>query len=207
MPPNINHNLDNVSEHIKELGLGMLAQAQRNLLTGTWDVLHFPQINCQIFGILQAAHAAELLIKAAISERHPLLIFTKLPESSNVDLLDYQSLALKGKTVEYNALPQLLWAVTSYKIEKLDCYREFGILRNAIQHFAVPEENLEKRGAQFMYQVIDPIISHFWGLNAIEFNDTCDAEAHLLQQLRNLNIRYRLPEGWDEFEAEALESL
>lgn len=61
----MNHDLEDVSEHIKELGLGILAQAQRNLLTGTWDLMQPPQINCQIFGILQAAHAAELLIKAA----------------------------------------------------------------------------------------------------------------------------------------------
>jgi hypothetical protein len=194
--------LENISEHIRELGFGMLAQAQRNLLTGTWDAITFPRIDTPIFGVLQAAQSAELLIKAAIAHKHPLLIFNKLPDSADLELLDYRTLVLKGKTVDYSALPQLLWAVTGYRINALTCYREFGNLRNSIQHFAVPDENLARRGAEFIYDVIDPILDHFWEENALSFNDTTDAEAQLLRRLNELKIEYRLPNGWERYAAE-----
>ncbi len=109
---------------MKEIGLGVLSQEQSNAFF--WDYRN--KLDEGVFAVLQAAHAAELLIKAAIAEQHPLLIFSQLPKSTsvNVDLLDIESLFEAGRTIQYNELPEQLWATTGYKIQELKVYTSFG---------------------------------------------------------------------------------
>lgn len=173
----------NVSNHLMVLGIGMLAQAQKNALY----VGHDTFIDEGAFAVLQAAQSAELLIKAIIAEQHPLLIFSKVPKSTSVngELLSMAHIFENGHTLQYVELPEKLWASTGYKIKNQKVYSEFGKLRNTIQHFALPgpEVDLRKETIQFIYQVIDPLLNHFWNdfaVNYIDIEDSMDDTPSIL---------------------------
>jgi hypothetical protein len=196
--------LKKIPEHMKEVGLGLLSQAQVNTFFWRYE----NRLDAGIFGVIQTAHAAEILIKAAIAEQHPLLIFSQLPKSGNVDgdLLDFESLFESGRTLEYNELPERLWATTGYKIKELADFNSFGKLRNGIQHFAVPDSNLSEITGQYIYKIIDPILEHFWSLFAVEYCDDEEPEYNLLPILVNRGINFRYPEKWQEYVDEAKET-
>ena len=162
-----------MSAHMKNLGLGILAQAQKNAFY--WD--YSDHLDRGVFAVLQAAHASEILMKAAIAQEHPLLIFSQIPKSSSTDgnLLDIKDLLQSGKTIQYSELPERVWATTGYKVKDLQTFREFGKLRNTIQHLALPKADFGIRTAEFIYKVIDPLIGKFWNLNAVEY---CDVDSH-----------------------------
>ena len=127
--------------------------------------------------VLQAAHAAEIFIKARICQEHPLLIFEKIPSVNfeSDEVLDLKSLIEKGRTYQYSDLPNRLWASTGIKLENLDGYNAFGKLRNCIQHFASPEGvSCRMETVRFIYEVIDPFIYKCWGLCAIDYTDESD---------------------------------
>ena len=195
--------LRNIWQHIRDVGLTVLARAQSNLfIYNMMQDTAYPQ---GIFGVIQAAHAAELLMKAAIAQEHPLLIFDKLPREVGAELLDYELLAKSGRSIDYQDIPQRLWAATGYKIEDAKCFKEFGSLRNEIQHFATPDVRFDALGGAFIYSVLDPLLDHFWGLCAVTHMDTTDHEPYLLMALKNLKVSYRLPSdgSWDAHEAAA----
>ncbi|OWK25782.1 hypothetical protein AJ87_01250, partial [Rhizobium yanglingense] len=65
--------------------------------------------------VLNTAHAGELFLKAAIATEHPLLIFKDVfgfddGQSSEIEL---ENLIKKGKTHDFEKLPQILWAVSA----------------------------------------------------------------------------------------------
>jgi hypothetical protein len=162
--------LHDVANHIKELGLAILSHSLRHSLQELF-VSSDSTSYMDCLGVIQAAHACEILIKARIAEEHPLLIFSDLPQSKH-GTLNLESLAARGKTFQYNELPERLWATTGYKIEKteLDLFQRFGKLRNAIQHFAIPQDcNLTQETIEFIFGVIEPLINRFWGLYATHF--------------------------------------
>jgi hypothetical protein len=74
----LNDTLPSASKHLLKLALGALAHANwhANYISHENDC--WPELS-----VLQAAHAAELLIKARIAEEHPLLIFENLPKASS----------------------------------------------------------------------------------------------------------------------------
>jgi len=193
--------LKDIAEHMKEIGLGLLSQAQVNAFF--WHYKN--RLDEGIFAVIQVAHAAEIIIKACIAEQHPLLIFSHLPKSANVsgDLLDYDALFESGRTLEYNELPERLWATTGYKIKELEIYNSFGKLRNGIQHFSVPDIDLSQEAGEFIYKVIDPILEHFWGLYAVEYCDDEELEENLLPVLVRRGINFRYPEKWREYVEQA----
>lgn len=184
-----------MSPHMKLLGLGILAQAQKNAFY--WD---YPDtIDRSVFSVLQAAHAIEIFIKAAISQEHPLLIFSQIPKSTNTEgnLLSFKDLLDKGKTIQYSELPERLWAATGYKLKEIEIYQQFGKLRNTIQHLALPLKKVElsKQTAHFIYKVIDPVIGNFWDLYAIEYCDVEEHEYDVLPSLINYGITdFRYPD-------------
>ncbi len=153
-----------IPKNMKELGLAALSHANRiEPQTDKWAEL----------SILQVAHAMEILIKTRIAEAHPLLIFDKLPpQKNNGEELSISMLSEKGHTIEWNSLLDKLWAVYDIKSIDINAFKEFGTIRNSIQHFGIPPANSavsHLTSLQFIYNVIDPFINECWELFAIDF--------------------------------------
>lgn len=176
-----------MAEKMKRLGLAALSQARYNL--------HFMDFHSEFeseLGALQAAHTAEILIKARIAEEHPLLIFEKLPHSSSIDeqLLDFKHLFKNARTIQYSDLPERLWATTGIKLKDIDLYRQFGYLRNSIQHFAVPD-SVDVSAIDFIYKLIDPFINDCWGLYAVDYlSSETETYEHLMEGLIESKIDF-----------------
>jgi hypothetical protein len=121
-----------------------------------------------------------------------LLVFDDLPRStqSEVAHLDFQLLFEKGRTVQYQDLPERLWAATGIRLPHVDLYLRFGRLRNAIQHFAPPKINPSRETLDFIFRVLDPFIHDTWGLYAIDFNEEGgDHYEHVFETLVEQDIR------------------
>ena len=180
----MNPKLTGIWEHMRNLGLCALAHANRHaayydVQNGAWDEL----------AVLQAAHAAEILIKSRIAQEHPLLIFDSLPKTSGNEL-DLETLFEKGKTIEWSELPDRLWAVTGMELPNIEIYKQFGKLRNGIQHFA-PAPNIDVSYAtlNFVFNVIDPFINECWNLFAIDYDEDYNAYENFVPVL----IKRKIP--------------
>ena len=151
----VNPALSEVWTHMRELGLGALAHANRHAAY-SGDNARWPELS-----VLQAAHAAELLIKARIAEEHPLLIFEELPGATKAagPMLDVQDLFKYGRTLQWTNLPGRLWAATGLEIPNRECFDNFGRLRNGLQHFGpAGDVDAGSETLRFVFKVIDPFI-------------------------------------------------
>ncbi|MBQ8993265.1 MAG: hypothetical protein IJ085_03950, partial [Turicibacter sp.] len=191
-------NLKKVHEHMIVLGAGSLAHA--NYLAHFYDMSN--SMWSQL-GVLQAAHACEIFLKARLAQEHPLLIFESLPKSTadcvnkTTGLLDFESLLEKGQTITYSELPEKVWAATGKKINNLKLYNEFGKLTNSIQHFAAPNKDVSMLTSQFIYEVIDPFIYGEWGMCAMDFCDDYEEYEYLIPVLANRNILFNVSQRID----------
>ncbi|MEM7590866.1 MAG: hypothetical protein AAF383_05000 [Cyanobacteria bacterium P01_A01_bin.83] len=192
----MHEDLRGVSEHMKELGLAALAHAIQHTVFFNYTNSFWGDL-----AILQAAHACEILIKACIAKEHPLLIFDQLPKSTKVNdqLLDLRALVESGKTIQYQELPERLWATTGYRIKNVELYREFGKLRNGIQHFASPYDRtyLSDRNLEFIFGVIDPLINDFWGLYAVDFHEE-DKNEPIFNYLIQNKVTFFFPDEYKQ---------
>ena len=103
-----------------------------------------------------------------------MLIFEQTPKPNleTAPDLTYQQLVERGRTFQYFDLPDRLWATTGLILPELELYREFGKLRNAVQHFSPPQDvNLSQKTLEFTFGVIDAFIHECWGLYAIDYNE------------------------------------
>lgn len=182
----MNYQLEGIWNRMLELGLGALAHANRHAAYGCMENERWPDLS-----VIQAAHAAEILIKARISQEHPLLIFDRLPPISNEKLL-LDELFEKGKTVEWNDLPTRLWATTGIHLPDIAVYKEFGKLRNGIQHFmpSFVSAASSKNTLEFIYKVIDPFINSCWGLFAIDYDEDYEPYIYFAPCLIHNNITF-----------------
>jgi len=189
----MNPELDDISQHILDLGVGVLAQAQRNAFYTGYDV----RLDEGVFAVMQAAQAAELIIKAAIAEQHPLLIFSDLPRSNRAmsESLSLKDLFENSRTIQYFELPEKLWAVTGFKIEDTTTFQNFGRLRNCIQHFTTPDKDLRAETSKFIYKIIDPILAHFWNGYAVNYVDLDDYLEDFFELLSDRGLKVRYPES------------
>ncbi len=168
----MNPKLSGIWEYMRDLGLCALAHANRHAAyldvdNGAWAE----------FSVLQAAHAAEILIKARIAQEHPLLIFDTFPKAS-ANELNIKSLFSNGKTIEWSSLPDRLWATTGIILPNLNVYKRFGELRNGIQHFSpAPSIDTSHETLKFIFSVIDPFINECWNLFAVDYDE--DYEPYL----------------------------
>ncbi|ELA7195884.1 hypothetical protein RAL08_004468 [Vibrio parahaemolyticus] len=188
----MHNDLKNVSDHLLVLGLGTLAQAQRNALYSS----HNTYLDEGVFGVLQSAQAAELLIKFFIAQEHPLLIFSNIPKSTSVngELLSIEHMFEKGTTLQYNELPEKLWAATGYKLQNIETYKSFGKLRNTIQHFALPNDGTDfrRKSVKFIYEVIDLLMQHFLSDCAVNYVDIEEPETDIGEILSNYGVTVQL---------------
>lgn len=151
------------------LGLGALAHAHRHACYMSMENDRWPDL-----AVLQAAHAAEIIVKARIAQEHPLLLFDSLPtrkkaKSQRLELLD---LVEHGRTIQWSELPERLWAAAGIELADEERFREFGKLRNTIQHFAAPEGlNLQEKVLRFTFGIVDPLLVECWGLCAVDYDE------------------------------------
>lgn len=90
----MNPELSKISNHMFNLGTSALAHANWHANYMNFENDMWPELS-----VLQAAHAAEILIKARIAEEHPLLIFEQVPRSTQVNdmTLGFKHLFEKAK--------------------------------------------------------------------------------------------------------------
>lgn len=173
---------------MRDLGLGALAHANRHAAYLAMDNPRWPELS-----VLQAAHAAELLIKARIAQEHPLLIFEHLPSTSQSSFtrLELEDLFKQGRTFQWSTLPERLWAATGLSIPNKDLYARFGKLRNGLQHFAPsPTENCGEQTLRFVFEVIDPFINDCWGLFAVDYDEDSEPYVNFVRALVSLEIPF-----------------
>ena len=195
----MNPNLQGVWEHMKDLGLGALAHANRHAAYAAMENDRWPDLS-----VLQAAHAAELLIKARIAQEHPLLIFDQLPRSTQASGpdLDLGDLFRVGRTVQWSDLPDRLWASTGLAIPNRARFDAFGRLRNGLQHFA-PAHGVDpgEETLIFVFEVIDPFINECWGLFAVDYDEDYDPYVYFVRTLVAREISFLVsPEAADTYE-------
>src|SRR5436190_21751880 len=95
-----------VARHLREFGMAVLGRAAYDL---TFSEMQRPYAHLMAVG--HAANGAELVLKARIAQEHPLLLFDTLPKSANApDQLTIKELYQYGRTIQYNELPEVLWA-------------------------------------------------------------------------------------------------
>ncbi|MBQ8940431.1 MAG: hypothetical protein IJ062_01250 [Firmicutes bacterium] len=191
---------DTIAYDMLSLGLGALSHANyhagyNNDINDKWAEL----------SVIQAAHAAELLVKARIAKEHPLLIFSNLPSISNQDTLSIDKLAEEGRTIEWAELPKVFKAITNCNFENADVFRTFGRLRNSVQHFGIiPNRTTTSASLEtlrFIYSFIDPFIKEHWGLYAIDFDEDIDSYEHLPITLIGYEIEFLVSPEAAEFAA------
>ena len=195
----MNPALKGIWEHMRSLGLGALAHANRHAAYMAIDNQRWPELS-----VLQAAHAAELLIKARIAQEHPLLIFEHVPRPSQASAahLDLEDLFKQGRTFQWSDLPDRLWAATGLSIPNKDRFVSFGKLRNGIQHFApTPDGDPSEETLRFVFEVIDPFINDCWGLFAIDYDEDDEPYVYFVMALVNREIPFLIsPEAAAEFQ-------
>lgn len=173
---------------MREFGLSVLGRA---VADATFAEMLKPYAHP--LAVIHAAHGAEILLKARIAEEHPLLIFRKLPtQRTTAAELTIAELFEHGRTLEYDELPEALWAATGYRLRQREQYLEFGRLRNKIVHFGVPE--LDHSGAvlKFCAEIVEPTVFDFWQCSAMEQASLWDpeivTEGYLHEQLTERGI-------------------
>lgn len=177
-----------VAEHMREFGC---YGAGRAICQAVFSEVATPYSHA--ICVTLAAQAAELLIKSRIVQEHPLLIFSTLPKSTTTEgLLGISELFEHGRTLEYNELPEKLWATTGYRMKNIKQFTDFGKLRNQIIHFAVPDRELSDITLQFAFEFLDVLVEDLWNDTLVSYAVTYDdvlLDSYLQERLTQLNIK------------------
>jgi hypothetical protein len=172
-----------------DLGLGALAHANRHAAYLAMENPKWPELS-----VIQAAHSAELIIKARIAQEHPLLIFEQLPRLAKVaagNQLDVDDLFKQGRTVQWSDLPDRLWAATGLTIPNRQKYDDFGKLRNGLQHFGPnPTTDAGEETLKFIFEVIDPFLYECWQLFAVDYDEDDEPYIYFVSALVNREIKF-----------------
>lgn len=191
----MDQNLKTVHEHMINLGCGSLMHA--NFLGHFYDGVNE---SWNELAVLQAAHSCEILMKARLAQEHPLLMFDTIPKSTSrhvcaSGLLDFEALLEDGRTIDYSDLPEKVWAATGLKFtdKQKKLYKDFGYLRNKIQHFASPRQKFQNQTTEFIYGFIDPFINSEWGLFAVDFCDDTEPYENLVPVIASRNVEFLIP--------------
>lgn len=186
---NIDIEIKQVHKDILELGLGALAHANYHASCANEANEKWAELS-----VLQAAHAAELLVKARIAQEHPLLLFSNFPTVPDNETLSIDKLAKDGKTIEWSDLPKRFKAITGHNFKNSEVFQSFGRLRNSVQHFGIIPNRKETSASlatlQFIYAFIDPFINEHWGMYAIDFNEYLKPYIHLPKTLIEYDIQF-----------------
>jgi hypothetical protein len=177
-----------VAQHMREFGLTILGRAAYDV---TFSEMSRPFAHA--ISVCHAAHGAEIAIKARIAQEHPLLLFTALPKSSKAeDQLTVTELFVYGRTIQFQDLPEHLWATTGIRMGRVEHYQQFGKLRNTITHFAVPDLDFAGETLKFLFQVMEPLVRRFWDKSILpyagEWDEVTVSDGYLEEQLVQYGI-------------------
>lgn len=144
--------------------------------------------------VVEAAHAAEIFIKARIAEEHPMLIFERTPNSGGKPpALEH---LLDTPTIAYSDLPGFLLACTGIELPYPQLFKEFGRLRNRVQHFLPPANvDLGLEALKFTFGVVDPFIHQCWGLYAVDYNEDDAGYEYFVEALKRNEIPFLVSQG------------
>ena len=202
----MNEELRQIPGRILRLAVAALSQANTHAVymdpgNEHWDVM----------SVLNAAHAGELFLKAIIANEHPLLIFRDIfnLDDNQSEALDVRSLLEKGRTHDFEKLPQVLWVTTGTRVPNPGCYERLRKARNAIQHFCAPEDqHFGELSLEFIYTIIDPLILSHFGLHAIEHHeDHSVSYDYVVARLVQSELRFSVPKDFSITEIELTEEL
>jgi hypothetical protein len=202
----MNDELRSIPGRILGLARAALTQANHHAVFMDPGSEHWP-----LMSVLNTAHAGELFLKAIIATEHPLLIFKDLVslDDKSADELDLQRLLSRGRTHDFEKLPQVLWATTGLRIPNADCYERLRQARNAIHHFCPPDvEDLSELSLEFIYTIIDPLIADRFGLYAIEHHEDHNiGYDYVVGCLLRHELRFSVPDDFDVGEIDVAEQL
>lgn len=191
----MNKELHDIPGRILGLARAALTQANHHAVFMDPGNEHWP-----LMSVLNTAHAGELFLKAIIATEHPLLIFKDLVtlDDKNADELDLQRLLTRGRTHDFEKLPQVLWATTGLRIPNPECYERLRQARNSIQHFCPPDVlDLSALSLEFIYTILDPLIAGRFGIYAIEHHeDHSVSYDYVVACLLRRELRFSIPEDF-----------
>lgn len=184
--------LKEIPDRILKLALGALSQANTHAAFADPGNEHWDFIS-----VINTAHAGELFLKAIIAKEHPLLIFRDIfsLDDSQAGSVELAQLIKKGKTHDFDKLPQVLWVATGERIPNTDCFERLRRARNSIQHFCAPEdEDFRALSLEFIYTIIDPLIFKHFGIFAIECHeDHSVGYDYLVGTLLRRQLKFSVP--------------
>lgn len=187
--------LEDIPDRILYVAQAALAQANNHAVFDVPGAIGWEQI-----GVLNAAHAGELFIKAIIAKEHPLLIFCNPFSVENSELLDLDidHLIQHGKTYDFKDLPRLLWVTTGQRIPDIDSFNAIRKTRNAIQHFCAPDStDLRQIALEFTFKNIDPLIRENFGLYAIEYHEDFSlGYDYVVEMLMRRELLFSIPDDF-----------
>ena len=163
---------------------------------------------------LCTAYAAEMLFKAMIAKKHPLLLFSNIFDLDRTDYtpISIDTLLAKGKTHSLEKLPQVLWAVCEIELPDKNSFDELRKLRNSIQHFFHPAGSegtgsvAKKVCLDFIYKNLDPLLNtHFQDHCILYIEDRCSD--YLIEQLILGEHKFNFPESLGITEIDLKEAL
>lgn len=184
--------LQQIPRRILENAKGALMQANTHAVYFDPDNEHWGQM-----GVLHAALAGELFLKAIIAKEHPLLIFRDLyhlDQPQNVDI-SLNEIIENGRTYNFEHLPRLLWVTTGERIADPSSFEKLRKARNSIQHFCLPDDvDLRGLSLEFLYNNIDPLIRKHFGIYSIEYHeDHSVSYDYIVSCLISHGLRFSIP--------------
>lgn len=198
--------LREISGRVLNLAKGALTQANTHSVYRDPGNEHWQHIS-----VLNAAHAGELFLKAIIAREHPLLIFKDIfrLDDNRGSLLDIETLIKRGRTHDFEKLPQIMWATTGKRIPNPECFEKIRQARNSIQHFCVPDQyDFQELSLEFIYTIIDPLISDAFDLFAIEYHeDHSVSYDYVVAQLLRSELKFSVPDNFEITEVRMKEEL
>lgn len=202
----MNQALEQIPDRILNLAIGALTQANTHAVYLEPRNEHWQHI-C----VLNAAHAGELFLKAIIAREHPLLIFKDIfgLDDNRGGLLDIEVLIKRGRTHDFEKLPQILWATTDIRMPNPKCFERLRQARNSIQHFCVPDkQDFQTLSLEFIYTIVDPLIHDAFDLCAIEYHeDHSVSYDYVVARLLRSQLKFTVPDDFEITEISMLEEL
>lgn len=202
----MNGALKEIPQRILNSAIGALAQANTHAVYFDPGNEHWEHM-C----VLNTAHAGELFLKAIIAREHPLLIFKDIfgLDDNTGGLLDIETLVRRGRTHDFERLPQILWATTGTRLPNQKCFEQLRQARNSIQHFCAPEQqDFRRLSLEFIYTIIDPLIADAFDLCAIEYHeDHSVSYDYVVGELLRSELKFTVPDDFAVTEIDMSDEL